>query len=249
MGEANLVDLRKLKTGVINLAFQNRRRHRARNALTKLGLDFAFIEGIADKPRHFGCSQSHLKAIEALRGSGTPFLVLEDDAIPTPFYTSQVEIPAGVDLLYLGHSPYGWSRSLSGTPEITGQESDRFLRVHSMLAAHAILYVTKAGVDAVTASILKSISGDTKERHDIGLCDLQQTLNVQATLKPLFCQSSEVQGAKKRDQRKELEDFISVPRATGDLVLSADRRLKVAETPSSRLEFTLEEPGHTATEA
>jgi hypothetical protein len=242
MAEATQVDLRKLKTGVINLEFQSRRRHRARNALTRLGLDFCFIEGIADKPRHLGCSQSHLKAIETLRGGGAPFLVLEDDAIPTPFYIPQIEIPPGADLLYLGHSPYGWSRVLNGTPEITGQASVGFLRVHSMLAAHAIIYVTQAGVDAVAASIRRSISGERSERHDIGLCDLQQTMNVQATIRPLFCQSGEVQGAKKRDQRKELEDFVSMPRAVGDLVVSANRQLLVAETQSGRLSFRLEGP-------
>lgn len=242
MVEAKSVDLRHLKTGVINLEFQSRRRHRARNALTKLGLDFSFIEGIADKPRHVGCSQSHLKAIETLQVGGLPFLVLEDDAIPTPYFTPRVEIPPGVDLLYLGHSPYGWSRTLSGTPEITARDSDQCLRVHSMLAAHAILYVTQAGVDAVAASIRRSISADRKERHDIGLCDLQQTLDVRATIRPLFCQSAEVQGAAKRDLRKELEDFVSVPRSVGDLVVSADRRLKVAKTLSGGLQFTLEEP-------
>jgi hypothetical protein len=242
MAETTPVDLRKLKTGVINLAFQSRRRHRSRNALTKLGLDFHFIEGIADKPRHLGCSQSHLKAIETLREAGAPFLVLEDDAIPTPFYTPLVEIPPGVDLLYLGHSPYGWSRSLTGTAEITGPAPDGFLRVHSMLAAHAIIYVTEAAVEAVIASIRRSISGERPERHDIGLCDLQQTLNVLATGKPLFCQSSEVQGAKKRDLRKDLEDFVSAPRAVGELVQVADKWLRVAETPAGGLEFRLDPP-------
>jgi hypothetical protein len=236
------VDLRQLKSGVINLSFQSRRRHRARNALTKLGLDFTFIEGIADKPRHLGCSQSHLKAIETLRLGCPPFLVLEDDAIPTPFYSPHVEIPPGVDLLYLGHSPYGWSRELNGTPEITGPDSESFLRVHSMLAAHAIIYVTDAAVEAVTASIRRSISGDRPERHDIGLCDLQRTLDIRATIKPLFCQSSDLQGAAKRDLRKALEDFVSAPRTIGDIVVSAERRLRVADTPTGGLEFRLEAP-------
>lgn len=238
------VDLRNLKTRVINLVFQSRRRHRARNALTKLGLDFTFIEGVADKPRHFGCSQSHLKAIEAMEGGGLPFLVLEDDAIPTPFYRPEVEIPPGVDLLYLGHSPYGWSRSLGGTPEITGPDSDRFLRVHSMLAAHAILYVTRAGVDAVKASIRNSISGERKERHDIGLCDLQQRLSVKATVQPLFCQSADLQGAAKRDLRKELEDYVSIPRSVGDIVAAGDQRLLVCETAKGGLEFRPAQPEH-----
>jgi hypothetical protein len=240
MATASSVDLRHLKTGVINLVFQSRRRHRARNALTKLGLDFDFIEGVADKPRHFGCSQSHLKAIEALEGGGLPFLVLEDDAIPTPFYTPLVDIPPDVDLLYLGHSPYGWSRTLGGTPEITARDSDHFLRVHSMLAAHAIIYVTQAGVDAVKQSIRKSISGEKKERHDIGLCDLQQVLSVKATVQPLFCQSSELQGAAKRELRKELEDYVSLPRSSGDIVTAGEHMLQVTETPLGGLEFHLE---------
>jgi hypothetical protein len=246
MVKASTVDLRQVKTGVINLVFQNRRRHRARSALTKLGLDFTFVEGIADKPRHVGCSQSHLKAIQSLQVGGLPFLVLEDDAIPTPFYTSDVGIPPGVDLLYLGHSPYGWSRSLGGTPEVTGHGSDNFLRVHSMLAAHAILYVSQAGVDAVIASIQRSISGDPKERHDIGLCDLHRQLDVQATVRPLFCQSSELQGAAKRERRKEMEDYVCTPRFAGDIVVAGDRRLRVVDTAVGGLEFQLEDTVHPA---
>jgi hypothetical protein len=246
MVEANLVDLRKLRTGVINLAFQGRRRNRAIAALTKLDLDFTFIDGIADKPRHLGCSQSHLKAIETLQVGGLPFLVLEDDAIPTPFYTPEVGILPGVDLLYLGHSPYGWSRSLGGTPEVTGLGSDNLLRVHSMLAAHAILYVTQAGVDAVIASIRKSISGDRTERHDIGLCDLHRQLDVRATVRPLFCQSSELQGAAKRERRKEMEDYVCTPRSAGDIVVAGDRRLRVVGTAVGGLEFQLEDSIHPA---
>ena len=243
MVEANRVDLRQLKPGVINLAVQERRRNRARTALTKLGLDFTFVDGVADKPRHAGCSQSHLKAIEALQPNGCPFLVLEDDAIATPFFTPHVEIPLGVDLFYLGHSPYGWSRSLGGTPEITSHDSDHVLRVHSMLAAHAILYVTRAGVDAVAASIRRSLTGEKKERHDIGLCDLQRLLTVKATAKPLFCQSSELQGAGKRDLRKEQEDFVSAPRRAGDIVVAADSRRLVVETAGAGLEFRLDPSG------
>jgi hypothetical protein len=60
---------------------------------------------------------------------------------------------------YLGHAPHGWSRSLGGTPELTAEVSDLVLRVRSMLAAHAILYVTRAGGDAVKASIQNRYRG------------------------------------------------------------------------------------------
>jgi hypothetical protein len=51
-----------------------------------------------------------------------------------------------------------------------------------------------------------------------------------------------VQGAAKRDLRKELEDFISVPRGVSDVVVSADRRLLVGESRLGGLEFMLADP-------
>ena len=83
------IELAKIPIGIINLPHQERRRNRAIRAMEALALPFVFIDGVRDQPRHFGCSQSHLKAIAALRGRG-PFLVLEDDAVPTEFYQASV---------------------------------------------------------------------------------------------------------------------------------------------------------------
>ena len=105
------IDLGAIPIGIINLPHQERRRNRAAAMMAGLGLDFVFIDGIRDKPRHFGCSQSHLKAIETLRGA-SPFLVLEDDAIPTDYFKSTVNVPNQADLMYLGHSPHGYSRDI-----------------------------------------------------------------------------------------------------------------------------------------
>lgn len=235
-----------LRIGVINLPHQERRRTRAVAAMAALGLPFTFIDGVRDQPRHFGCSQSHLKAIETLRGAG-PFLVLEDDAVPTAQYQATVSPPDGIDLLYLGHSPYGYARHLPqpGTPEITGAEADGFLRVHSMLAAHAILYLTDAGAEAVAQSIRRSIGGPQKERHDIGLCDLQQRQRILATPQPLFAQSAEVQGAAKQDRREHDALFIAGPRRAGDVVVTASGPLVVARNPAGGLEFHPQaEAGH-----
>ncbi|MCX7287210.1 MAG: hypothetical protein NTW20_06525 [Rhodobacterales bacterium] len=232
------LELADLPIAMINLPHQNRRRFRARRSMDRLGLPFTIVDGVRDAPRHFGCSQGHLRAIEMTRGSG-PFLIMEDDAIPTAHYQPQVEVPDGIDLLYLGHSQSGYSRSLtpSGTPELTELDGSGLLVVHSMLAAHAIIYVTEAGVDAVVQSIRKSMSSDPKERHDIGLCDLQRHLRVAATRLPFFCQSSDLQGNAKRDLRRLQEDFISQPRAVDDVVMTASGPLRVVRSASGRLEY------------
>lgn len=230
--------LADLRIGVINLAHQERRRSRATAAMAALGLPFTFIDGVRDQPRHAGCSQSHLKAIETLRGSG-PFLVLEDDAVPTPEYQPTVCPPEGVDLLYLGHSPYGFARHLpqGGTPEITEEQASGFLRVHSMLAAHAILYLTDAGAEAVAQSIRRSIAGPLRERHDIGLCDLQQRQRILATPQPCFAQSADVQGVGKHDRRAKDALFIATPRRPGDVVDSPSGPLVVTRNLAGGLEF------------
>lgn len=211
-----MIDLTRIRVGVINLPHQERRRSRAIAALGAIGLPFEFIEGIRDHPRHLGCSQSHLKAIETLRGAG-PFLVLEDDAVPTEHFRPTFTLPE-TDLLYLGHSPYGYSRHAGGTPELTGSDPTGHLRIHSMLAAHAILYLTDTGAELVAQSIRRSIGDGSSERHDIGLCDLQQSQHVLAVPFPFFVQSAEVQGAAKQARRQQDASFVSEPRKAGDKV-------------------------------
>ncbi len=235
--------LADLPIAMINLPHQNRRRFRARRSMDRLGLPFTMIDGVREAPRHFGCSQGHLRAIEMTRGSG-PFLVLEDDAIPTAHYQPWIDVPDGIDLLYLGHSQSGHSRSLtpSSTPELTELQESGLLCVHSMLAAHAIVYVTEAGIDAVVQSIRRSISSDPKERHDIGLCDLQRQLRVAATPLPFFCQSSDLQGNAKKDLRRLQEDFVAQPRAANDLVQTAKGPLRVLRYAEGRLEYATPEP-------
>ncbi|GEM_PF-1845496 len=231
-----MIALADIRIGVINLPHQERRRNRAAAAMGALGLPFGFIDGVRDQPRHFGCSQSHLKAINALRGAG-PFLVLEDDAVPTAHYQPRVTPPEGLDLLYLGHSPYGYSRTLGGTPDLAGADEPGFLRLHSMLAAHAILYLTEAGADAVAQSIRRSIAAEPKVRHDIGLCEVQLWHRVLAVTAPYFAQSAEVQGAAKQDRRARDADFVAQPRQAGDLVSAGGGPLTVVRTADGGLEY------------
>ncbi|MGV8988238.1 MAG: hypothetical protein ACOH2H_18360 [Cypionkella sp.] len=229
------IDLRAVQIGIINLPHQERRRNRAMAAMAGVGLDFTFIDGVRDDPRHRGCSQSHLKAIETLAGNG-PFLVLEDDAVPTLDFFPVIEVPQATDLLYLGHSPYGYD--ITGTfeaiPEITeGTETPGLLRVHSMLAAHAIVYLTDAIATRVAQSIRGSIAATPPERHDIGLCRIQAQAKVLAVAKPYFAQSAAVQGAKKRERRAEEEEYIAIPRYADTLVSA----MQLQRSPVGHLHF------------
>ena len=242
-----MIDLRAIPVGVINLASAERRRGRITAALEALGMPFRRIEAIAAQPRHFGCSQSHLKAVTDLRGNG-PFLVLEDDAAPTEDFQPVIAAPEGAGLLYLGHSRFGFSRSAGkiGTPELTEEDGD-FLRVHSMLAAHAILYLTEAGADAVTAAIHRSIDRRRPLRHDLALCDMQTKSRVLAVKRPFFTQSGGTQRAAKRAAREAQESFISVPRQPGDRAVSVqedgDVALVAARDAAGGLEFQREVAG------
>ena len=236
-----MIDLARIPVGVINLPGAERRRGRITAALAERGIAFRLIEAIAAQPRHFGCSQSHLKAVTALRGQG-PFLVLEDDAAPTEDFQPLIEVPDRANLLYLGHSRFGFSRSAGkiGTPDLTEAAGD-FLRVHSMLAAHAILYLNEAGADEVTAALQRSTERRRPLRHDIALCDLQARTRVLAVKRPWFFQSSGTQRAGKRAARQEEENFIASPRSPGARVVVAqegkDVALIVARSAAGGLEF------------
>jgi hypothetical protein len=239
-----MIDLTRIPIGVINLPGAERRRGRITEALTGLGLKFQLIEAVAAQPRHWGCSQSHLKAVTALRGHG-PFLVLEDDATPTEAFRVTVARPEGANLLYLGHSRFGFSRSAGkiGTPELTEDAGD-FLRVHSMLAAHAILYLNDQGADEVTAAIHRSINRRRPLRHDMALCELQARTRVMAVRAPWFFQSGGTQRAVKREARGEEEEFTALPRQPGDQVVAEDESgsvpLIVARNAAGGLEFQRE---------
>ena len=106
-----------------------------------------------------------------------------------------------------------------------------------MLAAHAIIYMNDDAAGATALSIRRSIAGEQKERHDIGLCDLQKERPVFASLQPFFTQSAELQGRAKRDRRAEQEDFISMPREAGDVVAGPAGPLTVIRNRYNGLEF------------
>lgn len=187
-------------------------------ALEAGGLSASVVDGVCDKPRYRGCSKAHLAALRNFQGQ-EPFLILEDDVLLTEDFRLDVDLPADCQILYLGHSIYGTDHKLGGLgphSDLTETAGEGHLRVHSMLAAHAILYVDPEAVEQVARSIENSISDANLRRHDIGLCELQQELWVYATDRPYFAQNEEVQGQAKKDMRREQRDIICHSRNEGE---------------------------------
>lgn len=215
--ESTCLRLVGIPTGVISLPHQERRRNSALKSLRDGGIVESIIDGVRDTPRYRGCSKGHLAALRKMQGQ-EPFLVLEDDVILTEHFSLDVRLPSDCALLYLGHSNYGTDAEFQGlgqNSDLTELTESGLLRVHSMLAAHAILYVDPAAVEAVAKSIEASISGAGLRRHDLGLCELQQDLRVYASAQPYFAQNEAVQGKVKKTLRRDQRNLVSKPRFAG----------------------------------
>lgn len=170
----------------INLDSQDEKRKRTEFMLKSLGFKNVnrFSAITHDAGRIIGCARSHY---EILSNQNPPFIILEDDCTLNKEFLSQVEIPNDADALYLGISHWGRYLNHSGPYVHTTQINDKIVRVHNMLATHAILYLSKEYVD-----ICKRVSyhyGYEVENHlDIGFAEIQRFYNVYCFDEPLFRQ-------------------------------------------------------------
>jgi hypothetical protein len=135
----------------INLDEDTNKRQKIESMLSK----YRFKEVIrlsATKAETFiqGCTVSHARALEVAHQIGGPVLILEDDAIELNRLPEELEIPDSTDAIYLGNYAIGLSEIHGSSQKWTVGPTqihefpvgDGIYRVVSMLAAHAILYVT-----------------------------------------------------------------------------------------------------------
>lgn len=170
----------------INLDDQEEKRKRTETILKQIG--FKFVERFSairhDAGRIIGCARSHY---EILNKATAPFIILEDDCSLNKEVPEVIELPDNADALYLGISHWGRYLNHSGPYVHTTKVDDEIVRVHNMLATHAILYLSKEYVD-----ICKRISyhyGYEVENHlDIGFAEIHRFYNVYCLDEPLFRQ-------------------------------------------------------------
>ena len=191
------IDLRKINTYIINLEKDHERRCRIIEQVKKFDLDYTLVNGEYCAEGIIGCGISHLKILH--QDLEVPFLLLEDDTVFTDDFTPILEFPKETDAVYLGVSRFGidWSKSewasWDGT-EATDYNAD-YLRVHNMVGAHAVLYISaKYKQNAYEAGLARVLDRRNFMPVTIGYADIQNANLVLTPRKFMAYQSKEVKG-------------------------------------------------------
>lgn len=180
------INLTSIPVFYINLDDQDQKRKHTENMLKRMG--FKYVERFSairhEAGRIIGCARSHY---EILKTQKPPFIILEDDCELNKEFVDEIELPDDADSLYLGISHWGRYLNHSGPYVHITKVNEELVRVHNMLATHAILYFTESYVD-----ICKRIShhfGYEVENHlDIGFAEIHKLYNVYSFDEPLFRQ-------------------------------------------------------------
>lgn len=179
----NLIDI---PVYYINLDEQEEKRKRTETLLKQIGFKFVhrFSAIKHEAGRIIGCARSHY---EILNKASVPFIILEDDCSLNKAVPETIDLPDNSDALYLGISHWGRYLNHSGPYVHTTKIDENIVRVHNMLATHAILYLSQE-----YANICKRISyhfGYEIENHlDIGFAEVHRFFNVYSFDEPLFRQ-------------------------------------------------------------
>jgi hypothetical protein len=180
------IKLTEIPVFYINLDGEDEKRKRTEEMLKILG--FKYVQRFSairhEAGRIIGCARSHY---DILKTQTPPFIILEDDCSLNREFFDRVELPDDADALYLGISHWGRYLNHSGPYVHTTKINDEIVRVHNMLATHAIMYLSDCYVD-----ICKRISynsGYEIENHlDIGFAEVHRYYNVYSFDSPLFRQ-------------------------------------------------------------
>jgi hypothetical protein len=184
-----IIDLKNTETFYINI-----KKHQEKNeSMIDLGNKFGFkkynrIDGI-HKPKDplSGCAASHYKILSELKDMA---IILEDDCI-IKNNISKIEVPDDADAVYLGLSQWGYQKDSSRPGNFTFTRNGRLkdiYKVDSMLATHAILYISKRYIDACTA--VAKYSEQNSVHIDQGFARIQRYYNIYALGNPIFYQNS-----------------------------------------------------------
>ncbi|MEN0003911.1 MAG: hypothetical protein AAF798_07195 [Bacteroidota bacterium] len=155
------LNLQRIPCYIINIAQDTDKRAYVKGQLDELGIAHQFVPAVRTKPGLVGIALSHLKVLK-MPELKPPFMILEDDV---RFFFDRVqttfEVPDETDGFYFGHSIYGTDQ-----PPHEGVQwgahskilyeyyNDTYLRVHSMLARHGILFLSdKFHQNAIEANI------------------------------------------------------------------------------------------------
>lgn len=187
------IDLRQVKCRCISMQKSVNRRESIVRLMNRLGLQrWSFFDGIEDSDPVVGCAKSHMAALKE-HDFSEPLLLLEDDVDITPNYEDVLSIPSDTDALYLGYSWWAWNKDRAMMSKLDTETSfekeGEYYRISNMTSAHAVLYMSKAYADAVTAKIQSYLLDESGNKHcDVAMAKVQKTYKVLATPMHYFFQ-------------------------------------------------------------
>lgn len=206
---------------VVNLPGRDDRRTHAETHLGGLGIAPVFVDGVAGQRKIRGAAGGHINAHDA--APDAPFIVMEDDvrlARPTPVLPP---LPRGADAVYLGTHTGGClpnrpenkalfgHRHFAGFALATDHDAD-WLRLHSMISAHAILFLTARARAAYREEL--RIAEKRRTPLDVRFAYLMSSLDVFAPRTPVFveCQGLQSGAARGAERRRLTHDPLPVAR-------------------------------------
>lgn len=193
------LDLRQIPIYVINCKSDADKRDRIQRQLSRLGLEFEFIEGMECSPGLVGTAISHLRVLTR-KDIKTPFLVLEDDCQFNENFRYEFTVPGNTDALYLGVSEFGivepgrlsWGQQ--NNIRWSRYDADH-LRVFNMLARHAIIYVSEQFRKSVIAANQEALTyHEYVYPGDVGTASTHLSHLVLTPLRPVCHQAAEAGG-------------------------------------------------------
>lgn len=181
------INLTDIPVYYVNLEGEDEKRKHTESMLKNLG--FKYVERFNairhEAGRIIGCARSHYGILS--QDIEPPFIILEDDCAINRKFKPIVEIPDNTDALYLGISHWGRYIGHSGPFVHTTKVNDEIVRVHNMLATHAILYHSKEYVD-ICRRVAYHHGYEIEDHLDIGFAEIHKFYNVYCYDEPIFRQ-------------------------------------------------------------
>jgi hypothetical protein len=245
------LDLRDIPAKVISLPGEDRRRAHIGQHFGELGISFEIIDGVVGSRKIPSVALAHRNAFDAAQG--VPFMVFEDDVFFCGESLVLEDVPDDADVIYLGKNDDGClpnareytdrfgHRSLANLA-LASRHDDSWLRLHSMVSAHAILIVSELGNQKYREA--QRISKNRITPLDVRYAYLMPHLNVYTPHRPLFAENPELQPKEKATGRRVNITHGALPMAEIGEVRHTHKRdeavtVQVVPTENGRLEWDL----------
>lgn len=188
------LDLRNIPVIYINLERDVVKRERLEALLSELGFKSVTRLDATSTSKEIpvnaqAIAWSHKRALELVKSSGTPAIILEDDCTLMNFKPI-IEVPSNAEAFYLGTSIAGLGitdktlkKHQVSRNSIAEAEPDLF-KIYGMLSTHAILYLSQEYVDMSIRVCNQGIR--TGVPHDVHLNHIQELFNVYCYRLPAF---------------------------------------------------------------